>query len=267
MFDFTNLPRPNFDWIDPRDFHQPAYQRPLDEGRAAKIAGKFTLPAFGVATVSKRHDGKHYLIDAQHRSRAAILADVREVPTMIYTGLTPEQEAALFLTLNDVKAVSAVSKFKASVFAGHEPETHVDKIIRGRGWKVDTGNLDGTISAPVTLMKVYAGAGEAPARDGAKLLGVTLNVITQAWGYDPVGTNGHLLHGIARVLGRYETRVDGDTFVTKLKSITPDELVSKIKGTAEAMQIRAVDAGPLAIVQVYNERLKAKKLPSWDLDA
>lgn len=267
MFDLTALPRPTLDWTDPADFRQPHYQRDLDEGRAQKIAEKFTLPAFGVATVSKRADGGLYIIDAQHRSRAAILADVREVPTVVYTGLTPEQEASLFLILNDSKAVSAVSKFKASVYAGHEPETHVDKIIRGRGWKVDSGNYDGTISAPATLMKVYAGAGETSAKDGAKLLGVTLNIITNAWGYDSDGAKGNLLHGIARVLGRYQTAIDGETFVSKLKAQSPNELDGKIRDGAKAMEMRAADAAPWLLVNIYNERLKAKKLKAWDLDA
>lgn len=79
------------------------YQRNEAEGRiAAEIAQNFDWVAFGTLIVIHRTDGTLQVIDGGTRLNAALKRDdINELPCIVFSGLTAEEEAEVFLRVNE----------------------------------------------------------------------------------------------------------------------------------------------------------------------
>src|SRR3954452_18659822 len=74
------------------------YQRPVEDYRVQKIAEHFDETLFGVLEVSRRN-GTCAVFDGQHRLEAARRIGLGVVPCLVHEGLSPEDEAQLFVRL------------------------------------------------------------------------------------------------------------------------------------------------------------------------
>ncbi|WP_228539974.1 DUF6551 family protein [Mycobacteroides abscessus] len=112
----------------------PVAQRALNQAWVDRLAAEFNPDVMGMLHVSYR-DGWYYVIDGQHRKSAAIqwMGSDQQVQCHIYEGLTPADEADLFLRLNSVKAQTPMSKYKVALTAGRPIETDTDRIARSAG--------------------------------------------------------------------------------------------------------------------------------------
>src|SRR4051794_33828172 len=82
------------------------YQRALNARRVKKIANEFDPYSVGMLIVSDRGDGTKVVLDGQTR-RAALVAmgwEDQMVPCYVYVGLSVEEEARIFRTLNQDRA-------------------------------------------------------------------------------------------------------------------------------------------------------------------
>lgn len=78
-------------------------------------------------------DGKFYIIDGQHRYYAAIAKGIEDLPCIVHTGLTKEDEARLFVRLNTSrKTLKPIDTFRANIICGNEniPEVKRDMIVK-----------------------------------------------------------------------------------------------------------------------------------------
>lgn len=239
-----------------------AAQRDLKQARVDSMFANLDLEQIGVLTVSERGD-HYYIMDGQHRY--AVLAKFfnedlsTKVQCWVYTGLTEEDEAEVFLKLNDVLAVNAFAKFRVGVAAGRPVESDVDRIVRANGCVVSQDKVPGAIGAVGTLVKIYK-------RDGASVLARTVGIVNVAYG--DTGLDGPVLGGVGSMLARYNGAVDDARLVEQLRKVangarglmwSAHPLREKFGGTLE----QAVAA---AVVEVYNRGLagaSAKRLRSW----
>src|SRR5574342_399774 len=95
----------------------PLAQRDLNEARVDRLVTEFDLEQFGAPTVNHRDD--HYnIIDGQHRIEALKrwfgegAWEDQQVQCFTYGGLSEDQEAEVFLRLNDTLTVNVFTKFK-----------------------------------------------------------------------------------------------------------------------------------------------------------
>jgi hypothetical protein len=121
--------------VNPRD--------PAPSWIAARSGEAFSWPKIGVLAVSHRDgsDGRpegDFVLDGWNRRMLIIKqfnAD-REVECRVYFHLTAEEEARIFLGLNDNRRVDAVSKFLAGVTAGDIPLIEISRIAEAAGLAV-----------------------------------------------------------------------------------------------------------------------------------
>src|SRR4029077_5146505 len=132
-------------------------QRELTQGRVDRILGSgFDPELMGYPGVSER-DGHFWILDGQARVGALKqwLGEWKgqQVQCRVFIGLTVEQEAEIFLELNDFKQVSAFAKFLNAVTAGRPVETDIDRIVRSNDLLVSRdSSLDNTVSCVSTLI-------------------------------------------------------------------------------------------------------------------
>lgn len=236
-------------------------QRELNSNRVNKIAAGFDPEQIGAPTVNER-GGHFYIIDGQHRIEA--LKEIgwgdQQLQCWAYTGLSEEEEAEKFLTLNDTLTVDAYSKFKVGIQAGREEECDIDRIVRGQGLIVSRDHIEGAISAVGTLRRVYN-------RDGAAVLARSLGLIRDAYG--DAGLEAAVIDGIGLLCGRYNGELDMPNAVQRLSGamggvnglLNKANVIRHSTGNAKGHCVAA------AAVDIINAGRGGKKLPSWWRDA
>lgn len=238
-----------------------SYQRPLSDRLVSQIAGDFDPDLFGIVTVARRDDGTYWVLDGQHRVAAIRLMGRGEslIPCEVLTGLSNEREARVFHLRNArKKPMSPSDKFRGALIAGEGWAVRIDQVVRECGFRVNlsTGFIDnGQIAAVAALEYV-----DRQYRDGQ--LADTLMTIRAIWGTDE-GPRAGLIRGMAYFLHLYRGQYKHDRLVTRMRTVSLDQLYRDAKEYRTATGADSDVAFAELIVQTYNRRLnKANKLPS-----
>lgn len=246
----------------------PDAQRGLSKQWVQEHLSSFDVDQLGYIVVNKRPNGKHYVIDGQHRvelMRAVGWGD-QKIHAECFDGLTQAQEAELFIARNDRRAVTTYDRFRIRVTAGEADAVAIDKIVRDHGMTIANQAKDGTIVAVVSLEKVYRGAGIASEKDGPQALRNTLKTLVQAWGKNSGSISGDVILGIGLVQLRYNGKIDQSDLVKKLAPFPGGAPGLVGKGKAA----RDISGRPLAhcvasiVVDQYNRSKRSGKLDAWE---
>lgn len=243
----------------------PKVQRQYREAHAQKIAANLDLDALGYPVVSKRKTD-YLIIDGQHRVAAVKMFGFQPDDTLdcrVYSDLTEQDEAELFLLLKVTKAIDAQSGFKVSVIAGRGPESVVDRIVRHLGLAIGqrSGRVHATstnIAATATLLAVYE-------RIGNLGLEKTLRIVRDAYG--GAGLEAPMIEGMSLCVQRYDGTLDEGTMIKAL-SETPGGLNGLLN---QAEKTRLATGAPRrqciasTAVDIYNRHHGNKKgrLAPW----
>jgi hypothetical protein len=238
----------------------PLAQREQKQSRIDYIDANMDLEQLGTPTVNQR-DGWFYIIDGAHRVAAykQWLGEGwinQQLQCWTYVGLTEQEEAEIFLQLNDVLAVSAMDKFLRGVVAERPDETDIDRVVRAAGLRVSRDKSEGSIRAVGTLRKVYS-------RGGAGVLSRSLGIIRDAYGSP--GLEAPVIEGIGYLCARYNGELDVPTAVQRLASahggvgglLNAAEKTRRQTGQPRGQCVAA------AAVDLINRGKGGKKLPSW----
>lgn len=172
--------------------------RPVDNGWVdRKLLEGFDPNKFGTPTVSQRNNYYVYL-DGQNRGALAVAAGFKEakVQCVVFHDLTRDQEASIFLGLNDSRTVKPIYKFLARVAAKDPVAVAVYKSVTEHGWRVKESGDEASLMAVAAVEWVY---GLDPT-----VLDQTLDVLTAAWGYGSDTTRSTLIKGVGNVIYRYK---------------------------------------------------------------
>jgi hypothetical protein len=248
-------------------------QRGFRVAHAQKIARDYS-PALASAHVSAREDG-YYAVDGQHTIAAALVAKKGEVPfpMRVHRGLSVADEARLFRELNAHKlGVSAYDRFAVGVTEGLPTCLDIVRILSSFGLTYGIGNGEGTVAAVDALVQIYEShvrGIKLPKREGKRttgelpkghLLSRTLTILTKAWGRDRNAFDGMLLKGIAALLYKHDSRVEGTRLAQLLaKYDSPTRAVGKIRALREAARITPQAAAVQYFEGVYNRKLTEEK--------
>ena len=108
------------------------YQRPVDNAHVNELATPFDR-IYANCLITSYRDGYFWILDGQHRYKAALLSGIKSLACIIYTGLTSHKEAKIFKDLNvKQKKPDPYKIFKANVWNGDisDPEVAVDVVIK-----------------------------------------------------------------------------------------------------------------------------------------
>lgn len=256
--------------IDPADLVviAPELQRQLKIHKVNAMVRDFQAAGLGTLTVSRRSDGTNVLLDGQHR-KATVLAlraegktAPQKVRCQVAKDLSPEQEAMLFLILNDAINVAQLDKFTVQITAGDEMASTIQEILDRWGWKLGGRPGDGIIKAVGALQRIY----QESERIGAipNLVDSTLQVITKAWGNSAEAVRGPILEGIALMIGNYDV-VDLKHLEGRLRIYEggPNGLWTMARMNAQIRQLRLPMSVAELAVEQYNKSKRTDVLPTW----
>ena len=236
----------------------PDAQRPLDSTQVDHIVAGFDVEKLGYPVLNEA-DGVFYIVDGQHRIEA--LREIgwgdQQVHCQVFTDLTVEQMADLFLGKNDSRAVTSLSKFRVAVTAGYERECDIDRIVRAHGCAVTRDKVDGAIGAVGTLTRIYD-------RSGPGILSRTIRIVRDAYGTP--GFESAVLDGVGLLCARYMPGdLEDQLIVAKLGNVHGGVkgLIGRAYLIREQMKQPLNQAVAAAAVEIINAGRGGKKLPSW----
>lgn len=236
----------------------PQAQRDLNQAWVDHIAANLDPEHLGNPTVSHR-SGHFWIIDGQHRV-AAVREALGEDQTMqcwIYKDLTEEQEAEVFLKLNNTRSVDTFSKFRIGVKAGRDEECDIDRIVRAQDLRVSRESVDGAVRAVGTLRRVYRNG-------GPNGLARTLRIVRDAYG--DAGMEAAVLDGIGMLTARFNGELRDPEAVERLSRahggvnglLNRAELMRRQTGAPRNQCVAA------AAIEIVNKGRRGKdKLPDW----
>jgi hypothetical protein len=105
----------------------PEYQR-VETNNVNKLYKNWDIRKCEMLHVSYR-DGYFYIVNGQHRYKAALLKGLTHLPCEISTGLTQEDEAGIFAEQNDnIKRLNTYDIFKANLVRKEKTDTIIKNI-------------------------------------------------------------------------------------------------------------------------------------------
>lgn len=236
-----------------------------DSRRVARIAADHDPRALGVITYSLRDSGQKVCLDGRHRAEGSIKAGYdKPIPAVEHTGLTLEEEARIFLLLNDTRTPTAVSRFLSRVVAGDPVAVDINRIVESNGWKVIQSNDPGCIACIDAVERVYrTGAGTKPDGSHPEVLDTTLSVLSSAWERDGRSMNANLVLGVAALVGRFGPSIDLKKLVTEMSHTRPDVLLGKGKVLRDVQGGTVGSAIAKILVGAHNKGRRTNTLPEW----
>lgn len=226
----------------------PRVQRLVDPGRVRRLADNWDDKMTGILTVSDRRRlvmpgapgdvdvaGELVVLDGQTRVAAfrVVCGEGTSAPLLcqVYTGLTLQEEAAMFLDHNDRKAVHVRDRFRLSVTAGEEWALNVVEMTAHFGWAARGLEADPGFTGHKLRKYACLGAVERvyKADDGVALRR-TLEVIGNAWNGQADTVTTETVSGIGGLFVRHpgleSKQVQG--LVVKLRKVAPGQFIGDI---------------------------------------
>lgn len=258
-------------------------QRPLDSKRAAAMASAFSSTGFGFIAVSVRDEGV-YIVDGQHRvaalklmgdeQLASVLQSLgtgprHEVMCEVFTGLSLQDEAALFRVRNDFKQIKVHDRFRVRVIEGDSVAVYLNKTLEQKGWTVTTApsRTHGAYQAVSSLEWLYNGAGIRTSSVHPSAVENTLTIITTSWGHDVTGVRAEVVRGIGLFVVQYgnDGAIDYQKIISELSQLEggPAALIGKARNLNTFRGGGVSSAMAEILVTLHNKGRRTNVLPEW----
>src|SRR5512145_213860 len=119
----------------------PTIQRGLNRNRVNREVERFNPDGLGVLTVSDRGKNDLVIIDGQHRTEIVIASEGERylLQCEVFTGLTHQEEAALFLVRNNMVVPKAMEQFHVRITKNDPVAVYLKAIVERHGWKLGPG--------------------------------------------------------------------------------------------------------------------------------
>lgn len=134
-----------------------SYQRQQSKLKVAKIARNFNYNALGVIIVSIRESGDMFVLDGGHRIAAMNLLGKSDenVDALVYFDLTLDQEASMFVSLNEDRTKPRrYDIHTASAISGDPAALEVEKVLSDNGLIFADRHGNGHVRAVGTVKKM-----------------------------------------------------------------------------------------------------------------
>lgn len=231
------------------------YQKKVRKRVVDEIVKNFNPAAVGVIHVSQREDGSLWIFDGQHRTEALSKLGFEYVDCLVFTGLTPEQEASGFIGHHAVSKPTKIEEHKGKVFAKDKSALEIERIVGELGLRVVAGGMKDTIQSINTLYDIYE-------KNGEKVLKRVLNIIKEGFPNDDRPYTVPLLKSLRDLIIKYNKKFDDKWIIKKFNEINLNQLNNNADAFVSVYSFSKVEGMKMAITKSYNhrksERLKLK---------
>lgn len=240
----------------------PVYQRDLRHDLVEAIGRDYDIVKAGPILVSRRKDGKMYVVDGQHRMAGALIAGEVEIFAHVVEGLDEKKEAALRLARNDRRSDSTFEKFRTRLVMGDEKAERMVEIAFQANTQINTApNLHSGINAISACEQLYDADGK-----GVWLQRV-LQAINDAFGQvNAVTASAAMMKAIAWFLDRHvltDKEATYKEFIERIERVGPEDIRRKAVNQKAAMGGASWLNHYRALVEIWNFGRQEKNKLHW----
>lgn len=231
-----------------------AYQRPVRPAHVRQLIRKWDHNYLTPIEVSFR-DGKYNVINGQHRIEAMKKMNHGEdlvVQCLVYTGLTYQQEAAMYYLLDKTSGhLKLANAIKALMESGTDPELmDIKQRIERAGF---TWALDRPSGATYEIKPVREII-NAYQKLGGQAFSRMLGLMAGTWHGAQNSLKSGMISGMALFLKTHENELEDYEFIRRLSEANPSEIIQLAHVERPAVRYARL------IRRKYNEQ-GAKMLP------
>lgn len=226
--------RPMIEWIPPSELKiDAAYQRSTDNQASqrliASIAANFDWRLCTPLVVSRRADGSFVVIDGQHRTLAAQMRGMDDLPCCVFTYESAEEEAKMFVAANrSRKAMNRLDDFHAALAAGDSDAHQVLQLVTDAGLTV-ARNTSSTAWAAGEIA-FTASIASTIKKHGPAVASAALTTIADAFPDQKVVHSGSIFLGLVKVISNPPEGLDRDRLFRAMLKYTAEEWGSFVAG-------------------------------------
>jgi hypothetical protein len=244
------------------------YQRWPDEARVREIVEHYDPIAFGVLFVNLRgfepYVGQKFIFDGQNRYTAARDMGMDEVPCILVHGLSLEEEARRFVTMDtNRRSLSKIDKYRANLVAKDPLATLASQVIEESGFKVET-NPKKWRADQVGYIRAIDAVETAIRRYGPHTTIAALQTCRLAWPNDVTAGQRNFVLGTARLIFKFEDKLNVRQLQKKLALVSPREVIKRANALSESMSWRRDDVFGNVFYKQYLYKTRGAKLPDWN---
>lgn len=228
------------------------YQRVPVKRNVTKISDRFDPQKLGVIDVSLRN-GNYYVVDGQHRVIAARMAGMEGLMATVHVGLTYEEEAQLFIALNEIIApLTQLEIYKSEVEAGDKKALEIRDILAQVGISIGKTGSSST-SAIGKIKSIYN-------KKGPIHLKTILELTMATWGGDGRSLTSIMMQAVSDFYSiyEYEKGFSVKDFKTRIGKHYANEILSESKNDPTTSK-RAVQIVNI-LHKFYNAKTKTNQL-------
>lgn len=242
----------------------PEIQRGLRQLRVDREADRFDENGLGLIEASDRGPGELVIIDGQHRVAFARKARGPEfkVLTKVWTGLNKQEEASLFLVLNNMEQVKYINQFHVRVTKNDPVAVFLKKMVESHGWPMGPGSGKQYFNAAQSLERVY----ELDPKSDPTSAERAVATLAGAWGRTDSTMDGRLVEGLGRLYARHKTLIDTGSMIERLAKDARDpiQFIGAARTLHSLRRGSVVDAVAEQFTEVYNRgRREKSKIAPW----
>jgi hypothetical protein len=213
---FSPGPAPQLNWISTDKFVVDAtYQREIGKrGRAnvQHIAEHFDWSKFAPVIVAPVEGGRYAIVDGQHRTTAAMLRGIEEVPCQIVQADRAQQAAAYAAVNGNITKTTAQQLFHARLAAGNKDAQALADVCAAAGVEILRRNL--SISTAKAGQTQAVGALTRCLRDyGRETLITALQCITETADGNAGFVRATIIEGLCHALNGSPWRDAGEALL------------------------------------------------------
>lgn len=245
-------------------FVDPAVQRTEEAAHVTRLAREWRDEFVGVLIGSRRADDKVYILDGFQRVLAKTNRQAQpdyEFVVQVYTGLTVQQEAEIFLAHNrGRKSVSPYARFRVALTAGDPVAVALNEVVTSLGLFVGTRSTANTLSCISTMERIVGQMGKDIEHQAQELRWV-LEMYRSVWGTTSDYWRTELVEGLAIFHKKYGTDPHySDARLLKcLRTATVTQMLAAAKARALGSN-RPSHAVAEVIQEMHDKGLKNRRL-------
>jgi hypothetical protein len=241
----------------------PAYQRSIENAGSRRLIGEIARGwdwrLYQPLVVSRRADGRLFVVDGQHRLRAAALrGDVYQLPCVIVAHDGEADEARAFVALNQQrKPLTPFALFMAAIAAGDEEAVTIDRLVRAAGLRLTgaaglAARKPGWIDCTTAIQRVFRRHGERPVVR-------TLEQLGKVFGGEVLRSSSTFFTAIAALVATEGDKLETWLLTEVLRAATQDEWLADFAKRAGDRGIDRRTAAAETIADAYGEAITEAK--------
>ena len=255
---------PEIAWLEVAELKvDHSYQHPPYVGAIEQLHREYKPEWSGFILVNERADGSLWIVDGQTRRAVHERRGLAYIRAEILRGLTPEQEAVVYLVKCKNTQRVPVDAFLAEYAARYPMAVLLHDLLAKRGIAVISYATEHQAAPAKAVISCVKTLKDCLKRDeDGSILEATLDLIVETWSYHHTSFGGNFIRLMHDLILRHGDEIDRKSFVTRLSAHSVPELreMGRALKNATTPALSEGKAMQRKVIELYNVGRQTRRI-------